>query len=437
MDNITGALKIKELKKKLLLSLLVISCICLATLIPVPAVSNTGLIEIAKSWGDIGILLNVTSVGGTLNGSVVLLGLFPFLSASMLMQILTLVLPKLRNLAQAGEAGTKKISKYTRIATIVMCVLMGALASYGIRGAFISTINFWLAFAIAALVLAAGSAAFAFACEILNTKGTGNGISLILFAGCARYVPSLFLKIFEKSSDKLGMVAAILFTILGVIIFVAVIVALVFISLGERKVKILFRKMTSGMKQFGVPNQVIPFHINQAGIMPIVYTMTLISIPGVIIALLNPMSDNGMVLWSVNISRNLTYCFLFVVFMVFFVYIFSIMQFNPVDIANEIRNYGGYIQGVKAGKLTTEYLFKLYMNMIILGAVYLTLICCVPMLLSLIPGIQKIWFAGICLVILAGSISEVLTIMSNDVKTHEENEKQKNKRYKSAGRNFR
>ena len=437
MDNITGALKIKELKKKLLLSLLVISCICLATLIPVPAVSNTGLIEIAKSWGDIGILLNVTSVGGTLNGSVVLLGLFPFLSASMLMQILTLVLPKLRNLAQAGEAGTKKISKYTRIATIVMCVLMGALASYGIRGAFISTINFWLAFAIAALVLAAGSAAFAFACEILNTKGTGNGISLILFAGCARYVPSLFLKIFEKSSDKLGIVAAILFTILGVIIFVAVIVALVFISLGERKVKILFRKMTSGMKQFGVPNQVIPFHINQAGIMPIVYTMTLISIPGVIIALLNPMSDNGMVLWSVNISRNLTYCFLFVVFMVFFVYIFSIMQFNPVDIANEIRNYGGYIQGVKAGKLTTEYLFKLYMNMIILGAVYLTLICCVPMLLSLIPGIQKIWFAGICLVILAGSISEVLTIMSNDVKTHEENEKQKNKRYKSAGRNFR
>ena len=437
MDNITGALKIKELKKKLLLSLLVISCICLATLIPVPAVSNTGLIEIAKSWGDIGILLNVTSVGGTLNGSVVLLGLFPFLSASMLMQILTLVLPKLRNLAQAGEAGTKKISKYTRIATIVMCVLMGALASYGIRGAFISTINFWLAFAIAALVLAAGSAAFAFACEILNTKGTGNGISLILFAGCARYVPSLFLKIFEKSSDKLGIVAAILFTVLGVIIFVAVIVALVFISLGERKVKILFRKMTSGMKQFGVPNQVIPFHINQAGIMPIVYTMTLISIPGVIIALLNPMSDNGMVLWSVNISRNLTYCFLFVVFMVFFVYIFSIMQFNPVDIANEIRNYGGYIQGVKAGKLTTEYLFKLYMNMIILGAVYLTLICCVPMLLSLIPGIQKIWFAGICLVILAGSISEVLTIMSNDVKTHEENEKQKNKRYKSAGRNFR
>ena len=437
MDNITGALKIKELKKKLLLSLLVISCICLATLIPVPAVSNTGLIEIAKSWGDIGILLNVTSVGGTLNGSVVLLGLFPFLSASMLMQILTLVLPKLRNLAQAGEAGTKKISKYTRIATIVMCVLMGALASYGIRGAFISTINFWLAFAIAALVLAAGAAAFAFACEILNTKGTGNGISLILFAGCARYVPSLFLKIFEKSSDKLGIVAAILFTILGVIIFVAVIVALVFISLGERKVKILFRKMTSGMKQFGVPNQVIPFHINQAGIMPIVYTMTLISIPGVIIALLNPMSDNGMVLWSVNISRNLTYCFLFVVFMVFFVYIFSIMQFNPVDIANEIRNYGGYIQGVKAGKLTTEYLFKLYMNMIILGAVYLTLICCVPMLLSLIPGIQKIWFAGICLVILAGSISEVLTIMSNDVKTHEENEKQKNKRYKSAGRNFR
>ncbi|MCR4670344.1 MAG: hypothetical protein K5643_04055 [Saccharofermentans sp.] len=437
MDNITGALKIKELKKKLLLSLLVISCICLATLIPVPAVSNTGLIEIAKSWGDIGILLNVTSVGGTLNGSVVLLGLFPFLSASMLMQILTLVLPKLRNLAQAGEAGTKKISKYTRIATIVMCVLMGALASYGIRGAFISTINFWLAFAIAALVLAAGAAAFAFACEILNTKGTGNGISLILFAGCARYVPSLFLKIFEKSSDKLGIVAAILFTVLGVIIFVAVIVALVFISLGERKVKILFRKMTSGMKQFGVPNQVIPFHINQAGIMPIVYTMTLISIPGVIIALLNPMSDNGMVLWSVNISRNLTYCFLFVVFMVFFVYIFSIMQFNPVDIANEIRNYGGYIQGVKAGKLTTEYLFKLYMNMIILGAVYLTLICCVPMLLSLIPGIQKIWFAGICLVILAGSISEVLTIMSNDVKTHEENEKQKNKRYKSAGRNFR
>ena len=437
MDNITGALKIKELKKKLLLSLLVISCICLATLIPVPAVSNVKLIEIVRSWGDTGILLNVTSVGGLFNGSVVMLGLYPFLAASMLMQILTLMVPKLRNLAQTGEAGTKIISKFTRIATIVMCVIMGALTAFGIREAFISTINFWLAAVISGLAISAGAAAFAFACEILNTKGTGNGISLILFAGCARYVPGVFLKLFEKSAGQFGLAGGIIFTILGVILAVAIIIAMVFITLGERKIKILFRKITSGMKQFGVPNQVIPIHITQAGIMPVVYTMTLITFPAVIVAMLNPLSDSATVHWFIDISRNLTYCFCFIIFTVFFVYIFSIMQFNPADVANEIRNYGGYIPGVKAGKLTTEFLFKLYMNMIILGAVYLTLVCCVPMALSLIPGIQKIWFAGISLIILAGSISEVLTIMANDVKTHEENEKQRNKRIKSAGRNFR
>ena len=437
MDNVSAAFKIKELKGKLLYSLLVISCICLATLVPVPAVSNPQLRDILASWGDIGVLMNVTSVGGFANGSVILLGIYPFLAASILMQILTLVVPKLRNLAQLGEAGSKVIAKFTRIATIVMCVVMGGLCAYGIRGAFISTLNFWVAIVIAGLAISAGAAAIAWACEILNTKGLGNGISLILFAGCARYIPGVLVKVFTKSAEKFGLPLGIVFTVLGVILSIALITFMVFVTMGERKVKILFRKMTSGMKQFGVPNQVIPIHITQAGVMPVVYSLTIVSFPAVITAMLNPGSKDPMILSVTDVTHNVLYFILFLMFMVLFVYIFSIMQFNPVDVANEIRNYGGYIQGVKAGKLTSEYLFKLYMNMIIIGAVYLTLLCAVPMGLSLIPGLGKIWFAGLSFVILGGSITEVLMILANGIKTHEEGEKQKNKRYKSAGRNFR
>ncbi len=432
MENITRAFKIVELKKKLLFSLLVISCISLATLIPIPAVNNGTLRQITDSWGDIGVLLDVTSVGGLKSGSIIALGLYPFLAASMLMQILTVMVPKLRNLAQLGDAGTKVISKITRIVTVAMCVILGALFSFGVRSAFSSNINFWVCAVIAGLTVAIGAALVSFGCEILNTKGLGNGITLILFAGCARYVPSVLMKIFSKSSEKFGIGLAILFTVLGFLFSVAVVVFLVWIGLGERKVKILFRKMTSGMKQFGVPSQVLPFHITQAGIMPVVYALTVISFPAVVIAMLNPMSDNNMVLWSINITRNLTYFMFFVIFLVFFVYVFFIMQFNPADMANEIRNYGGYIQGIKAGKLTTEYLFKMYNNMIILGSVYFIAVCCIPMGLSLIPGMRSIWFAGLSVAVLAGGVIEVLTILNNGIKAEDDNNKQKNKRYKTS-----
>ena len=432
MENITRAFKIGELKSKLLYSLLVISCICVATLIPGPAVSNPALLDIVKSWGDIGVLLDVTSVGGLYSGSVILLGLYPFLAASMLMQILTIAVPKLRNLAQLGDAGTKIITKITRIVTIAMCVIMGGLFAFGAQGAFVSGLNIWVSGIICGLSTAVGAALVAWGCEILNTKGLGNGISLILFAGSARYIPSFLMKVFGKTSEKFGIALGIVFTVLAVVVCIALIVFMVWIGLGERKVKILFRKMTSGMKQFGVPSQVIPIHVTQAGIMPIVYALTIISFPGVIIALMNPMSEGTFVLWSLNITRNLTYFMLFLVFMVFFVYIFSVMQFNPAEMANEIRNYGGYIQGVKAGKLTTEYLFKMYNNMIIIDSVYLVVICCIPMGLSLIPGMNKIWFAGLALIVLAGCVIEVLTILANGIKTAEDNEKQKNKRYKTS-----
>jgi len=431
MENLNKAFKIPELKSKILFTLLILTCVCLGSLIPIPAASNSEFISIAKNWGDVGVLLDVTSVGGLYNGAVTALGIYPFLVASILMQILTLAVPFLRNKAQEGETGAKYISKITRIVSIVMCVGMAVLLCLGMKSTLTTKINFWAAAAIFTVSTAVGAALMSWACELINTKGMGNGITLILFAGCARLAPSAFAALYTKAAAKFGAGVAVLFVVLAVLICAVLVFTLVYVNLGERKVRILFRKMTSGMKQYGVPSQLLPVHVTQAGSMPVVYSLTICCLPALIVAMVNPNTESAGILSFINLSRNLSFFVFFVLFLIVFTYVFAMIQFNPLEMSNQIRQYGGYIQGVKAGKPTTEYLLKMYSNMIFMGSSYLVIMCCVPMLLSLIPHMGMLWFAGMSIVLLVGAVVETLAIIDNGIKTEEDRAKQANKRTKS------
>jgi len=216
-----------------------------------------------------------------------------------------------------------------------------------------------------------------------------------------------------------------------VLICAVLVFTLVYVNLGERKVRILFRKMTSGMKQYGVPSQLLPVHVTQAGSMPVVYSLTICCLPALIVAMVNPNTESAGILSFINLSRNLSFFVFFVLFLIVFTYVFAMIQFNPLEMSNQIRQYGGYIQGVKAGKPTTEYLLKMYSNMIFMGSSYLVIMCCVPMLLSLIPHMGMLWFAGMSIVLLVGAVVETLAIIDNGIKTEEDRAKQANKRTKS------
>ena len=199
------------------------------------------------------------------------------------------------------------------------------------------------------------------------------------------------------------------------------------LNMGEKRLRIIFSKRTQGMKQFGMQNQVIPLKVTQAGITPVIYTMIVTLLPSAIIAMVAPLSDNVWLVSFKNMPSSLTYIPFFVVFLVFFVYIFSMMQFNPYDISSQIKENGGYIQGLRPGKQTSQYLMSVYSNLNSADCAYLIFVCIIPMILNAIPAFRGLAFGGIGLVLVSGGFIEMKTLLENAIKTEEEKLKQAGK----------
>ncbi|MBR3141815.1 MAG: hypothetical protein IKF09_01555 [Clostridiales bacterium] len=432
MDTLRESLKIPEIKKKILFSFLIVSVLCLLTIIPVPGLNHYAAVAKINDWGSTGTIIDILSCGALSAASITSLGIFPFLVASIIMQIVTLAVPKLRNLAQAGDEGTKIITKLTRIAAIAGAVVFAVLYCVGMRGAVTTSINFWAAIVICGVSVAVGSAFCGWCVELLNSKGIGDGLTIIILTGIAHNIPHDLLMPFFASQD-LGIVPAILFALLGVLIVTALLVFAVLVNLGEKKIRIIFQKRTVGMKQYGMQNQVIPLKVAQAGITPVIYSMTITLLPSAIISMVVPGSDAVWAQAWKNLPTSPAYIPFFIVFLVFFTYIFAMMQFNPFDMSNQIKQNGGYIQGIKPGKPTSQYLMALYNNLNSADCAYLILICVIPMALSFIPGLGFIAFFGIGIVLLGGGFIEMKTLLDNALKTEEEKLKQagKDKKHKN------
>ena len=432
MDTLRESLKIPEIKKKILFSFLIVSVLSLLTIIPVPGLNHAAATASIGDWGSTGTILDILSCGALSNASITSLGIYPFLVASIIMQIVTLAVPKLRNLAQAGDEGTKIITKFTRIAAVAGAVIFAALYCVGMRGAVTSTINFWIAIVLCGVSVAVGSAFCGWCVELLNSKGIGDGLTIIILTGIIRNIPNDLLKPYF-AAQNIGIWAGVLFAILGVLLTTALLVFAVLVNMGEKKIRIIFQKRTVGMKQYGMQNQVIPLKVAQAGITPVIYAMTVTLLPSAIITMVVPGSD---VVWAQswkNLPTSLSYIPFFIVFLVFFTYIFAMMQFNPFDMSNQIKQNGGYIQGIKPGKPTSQYLMALYNNLNSADCSYLISLCVIPMVLSFSPGLDFIAFFGIGIVLLGGGFIEMKTLLDNALKAEEDRLKQagKDKRHKN------
>ena len=206
----------------------------------------------------------------------------------------------------------------------------------------------------------------------------------------------------------------------GALLFAGLIFYVIFINMGEKKIRIIFSKRTVGMKQYGMQNQVIPLKVAQAGITPIIYTLAVTLIPSVIIAMVVPGTEVAWAESWKNLPTSVAYIPFFIVFLVFFTYIFAMLQFNPFDMASQIKQNGGYIQGIKPGKPTSQYLMNLYNNLNSADCFYLILFCVLPMALSFIPGFDRIAFGGIAVVLVGGGFIEMKTLLDNALKTEEE-----------------
>ena len=363
MDTLRESWKTPEIKKKILFTFLIVSVLCLLTIIPIPGLSHAAATaKIINDWGSVGTVIDILSCGALTNASIISLGIFPFLVASIIMQILTLAVPKLRNLVQSGDEGSKIVAKYTRIAGLIGAGVFAVLFCLGMKDTVVTSINFWVAIVICGVTVAIGSAFCGWCVELLNTKGIGNGLTIIILAGIIHNIPHDLLLPFFNAYD-LGLVWALVYMIMGILLAIGMLILSLLVNLGEKKIRIIFQKRTVGMKQYGMQNQVIPLRVAQAGITPVIYAMTVCMFVPSILTMIAPGSENVWLAGARDFPTSVAFIPFFIIFLVFFTYVFALMQFNPYDSSNQIKQNSGYIQGVKPGKPTSQYLMSIYSNL--------------------------------------------------------------------------
>lgn len=420
MSSFSEAYKVPSLKKKLWFTFLIVSACVVLSLVPVPFLSHSGAASEIVKWGDTGVLMNVLSFGALGNGAVISLGIYPFLIASILMQILTIAVPKLRNMAMEGDEGAKKIGKYTRFVSLGMDVIFAVLFTVGMREVLIDNFNIWVSAVIVAIVVAAGGALCGWFVELINDKGIGSGVSVLIIASVIRAIPEYFIGLFTAND----IATAAIWTAAVVVIGLVIIVFALYVNSGEKKLRILFSKKTVGMKQYGMQNQVIPLRVAQAGIMPIIYALCITLLPAAIVAMVTPGTENVISAGFVNFRTSILFYVAFAILLVGFTSFFSMIQFNPIDMANQIKQYGGYIQGIRPGKPTSQYMMNTYTNMNIADAAYLLVLCLVPMLLGLIPVLGPASYVGMVCVMIAGGLYETKLFLDQKVKEEADRVKQ-------------
>lgn len=338
--------------------------------------------------------------GGALSRvTIFALGIMPYISASIILQLLTVVIPAIGKLAKEGEEGRKKIIKYTRYGT----VLISAVQSFGIavglesmqQGAFIQHPG-WSFRLMTMITLTAGTAFIMWLGEQITERGIGNGISLIIFAGIVARLPNAILSTVRlMRAGELSL----LFIIVLIVMMVAVVGAIIYIEKGERRIPVQYAKRVVGRKMYGGQSTHLPLKVNTSGVIPPIFASSIIMFPATVAGFIS-------IPWVQGIARQLTpgsalYTILYISMIVFFSYFYTAIIFNPVDVADNLKKYGGYIPGIRPGKKTSDYLYRVLSRLTFVGAIYLSVVCVLPTFLIKEFNVP-FYFGGTSLLIVVG-----------------------------------
>lgn len=380
LETLKNAFKSREIRIKIFLTLALLLVYRIGCYIPVPGLNAA---EIGKLFED-GFLNILTSMsGGSLsNATLFSLGILPFINAFIIMQLLTLVIPKLEKLSKEGEAGRRKITQITRYMALALAAVQGIGIVVGWRDAVNPIFEFeagwdapYLTMASIIVILMAGSTMVMWLGERITEYGVGNGTSLIIFVGILSQAGAMMGQAFTAVGDEWVYIWYIIGFILVVI---AIFFFIVFIDLSERRVTVQYSKQIKGNKMYGGQTTYIPIKVNGSGVMPIIFASSLLMFPQMIMALFAPQSDAYVWYSRYMGSGTAVYYVLLALFILFFSYFYAQIQFNPEDVSKNIQQYGGFIPGIRAGKPTSDFLKKISNRITLFGAFFLMVIALVP-----------------------------------------------------------
>ena len=404
-NTIQNIFRIEELRQRIYFTLSILFVFRLGAHIPTPGIDGVALTAFFEAQqGSILRFFDMFTGGALARLTVFALGVMPYISASIIMQLLTVVFPYLERLSKEGEAGRKKITIYTRYGTIVLSLVQAFGISAGLESmaapdgspVVISTMNTWGFRGLTVITLTAGTAFLMWVGEQINERGIGNGISLIIFAGIVVDIPGAIINSIRLVQTD--QIQPILLIIVGVLM-VLVIFAVIFMETAYRKIPVQYAKRMQGNRMYGGQSSHLPLKINSSGVIPPIFASSILAFPATITGFIT-------IPWVQAVSAQLMpgrllYSLLFVIMIFFFAFFYTAIQFNPVKIAEEMKRHGGYIPGIRPGKKTAEYVNGVLSRLTFGGAIYLAAVCILPSILFVAFNVP-FSFGGTALLIVVG-----------------------------------
>lgn len=392
IETLKNAFRNKDIRKKIIFTLLLLLLFRVGCYIPIPGLTRDTFSS-AVTGNDFLSLMSGITGSALANGTLFALGIGPYINASIIMQLLTVGIPALERLSKQGEEGRKKITNITRLVTIILAIVqsIGIIVLFGQNEGAINTAYFgnvpggigetgamWIAGIFMTIVYTAGSCLVMWIGERITEYGVGNGISMIIFIGILSTAGTTIVGKFETAftSDITQLWSILAFVVIAIVIFFAI----VYVDLAERKIPVQYAKQVRGTKMYGGQSSVIPMKITGSGVMPLIFAYAIISFPSMIMSLVP--SWSSALDWWTNNFQNGTYGIWYILVLCVLIFIFSFfyaqIQFNPEDVSRNIQQNGGFIQGIRPGKPTAEYLARINKRITLFGAIFLTLVAFVP-----------------------------------------------------------
>ena len=415
LTTIQNIFKIPELKNRVLFTLSFLAVYRIGAHIPTPGINGEALSKfLTEKGGAMMGFFDMFSGGALSRVTIFALGIMPYISASIIFQLLTVVIPYLGKLAKEGDAGRKKIVKYTRYATVVI----GAIQSFGIAvglegmsgGEFIQNPG-WSFRLLTMITLTSGTAFLMWLGEQITERGIGNGISLIIFAGIVARFPAAIVSTLNLArAGELSVFLVLLITVMMIV----VIGGIIFIERGQRKIPVQYAKRVVGKKVFGGQSTHLPLKVNTSGVIPPIFASSIIMFPATIAGFI-------AIPWVQGIAKQLSpgttmYTLLYVGLIFFFSYFYTAVIFNPVDIAENLQKHGGFIPGIRPGQRTSDYIYRVLTRLTFVGAVYLAIVCVMPELLIQSFNVP-FYFGGTSLLIAVGVALDTVSQIESHLMT--------------------
>lgn len=436
LETLRNAWKIPDLRRRILFTLMMLILFRFGAHIPVPYLSTEAMQAFLGSGGtDLFSLFDVFTGGAFSNATVMAMGVSPYINASIIIQLLTVAIPSLERLAKEGLEGRKKLNKITRYVGIILGFIQGAglyVTLYNMKataGLDAITNPGVLTFFVIVLTFTAGTAFLVWLGELITEKGLGNGVSMIIFAGIVSRIPAGAKALYEQFLSTGVSVKGLIIVAAVIVVAVIAIAFVVFFSDAERRIPVQYAKRVVGRKMYGGQSTNIPIKVAMGGVMPIIFASSIMAFPATIVRLVSggnlPTAGLGHIILSCLSAglgpawTSVVYAVLYFLLIIFFTYFYSSIQFNPIELSNNMKKSGGYIPGIRPGKPTSDYIAKVSSRLNLIGSIFLGIVAIMPVIFGAVFKISALQLGGTSLLIMEGvALETVKQIESQMVMRH-------------------